>query len=51
MTDLKSSNGTRLNGERLQPGRPELLRRGNTITLANNVDLRFDYDRRAKKSS
>ncbi len=51
LTDLKSSNGTRLNGQTLQPGRPELLRRGSTITLANNVDLRFDYDRRSKKTS
>ncbi len=51
ITDLKSANGTRLNGERLQPGRPELLRRGSTITLANNVDLRFDYDRGAKKDT
>ncbi len=49
VTDLKSSNGTRLNGESLQPGRPELLRRGSTITLAGSVDLRFGYDRRTKQ--
>ena len=48
ITDLKSSNGTRLNGESLRPGQPELLRKGSTITLANNIDLRFGYDRRAK---
>lgn len=51
ITDLKSSNGTRLNGETLRPGQPELLRKGSTITLANNIDLRFGYDRRAKKNS
>ncbi len=51
VTDLKSSNGTRLNGETLQPGQPGLLRKGSTITLANNIDLRFGYDRRAKKNS
>ena len=50
VTDLKSSNGTRLNGSTLRPGQPELLRKGSTITLANNVDLRFGYERRAKKS-
>ena len=51
ITDLKSSNGTRLNGETLHPGQPELLRKGSTITLANNIDLRFGYDRRAKKNT
>ena len=51
ITDLKSSNGTRLNGERLQPGRPELLRKGSTITLAENVDLRLGFDRRTKKTT
>ncbi len=51
VTDLKSSNGTRINGESLQPGQPELLRRGSVITLANNIDLRFGYDRRAKTQS
>lgn len=51
VTDLKSSNGTRINGESLRPGQPELLRKGSTITLANNVDLRFGYDRRAKQNS
>ncbi len=48
VTDLKSSNGTRLNGGTLRPGQPELLRKGSTITLANNVDLRFGYERRKK---
>lgn len=51
VTDLKSSNGTRVNGETLRPGQPELLRKGSTITLANNVDLRFGYDRGAKQST
>lgn len=51
ITDLQSSNGTRLNGQALRPGQPELLRQGNTVTLANNVDLRFGYDRRAKDNS
>ncbi|GGG98994.1 family 16 glycoside hydrolase [Silvibacterium dinghuense] len=46
ITDLKSANGTLVDGEPLQPGQPRLLRRGNTITLANNVELRFDYGRR-----
>ena len=51
VTDLASSNGTKLNGEPLKPNQPELLRRGATITLANNVDLRFGYKRRAQKNT
>ncbi|HMF54311.1 MAG TPA: FHA domain-containing protein, partial [Edaphobacter sp.] len=49
VTDLKSSNGTRLNGETLAPGSATLLRRGNKITLADSVDLRLGYQRRTKK--
>ena len=51
VTDLKSSNGTFLIGNPLPPGEPHLLRRGSTITLANNVDLRFDYNRRPKSQA
>lgn len=48
VTDLNSSNGTRLNGTQIKPGTPEPLRRGSNILLANVVELRFDYDRGAK---
>ncbi len=51
VSDLKSSNGTRLNNEPLQPGRPELLRRGDRITLANDVELRFGHSRRDSTKS
>ena len=45
LVDLNSSNGTRLNGERLKPGTPELLRKGARIKLAESVELRFGYAR------
>ncbi len=48
--DLNSSNGTRLNGERLKPGTPELLRKGSRIQLAETVELRFGYARTDKKA-
>ncbi len=43
VTDLKSSNGTKLDGMPLKPGQPALLRRGNRILLANVVELRLGY--------
>lgn len=43
LTDLKSSNGTKLEGVPLLPGQPALLRRGNRILLANAVELRLGY--------
>ncbi len=49
LQDLNSSNGTRLNGERLKPGSPELLRKGSRIKLAETVELRFGYARNPKK--
>lgn len=51
VTDLRSSNGTRLNGEPLKPGTPAPLRKGNRITLADSVDLQVGYGRRAKKDA
>ena len=48
LTDLKSSNGTKLEGVALEPGRPMLLRRGNHILLANVVELRFGFDRKER---
>ncbi len=50
LQDLNSSNGTRIDGERLQPGSAALLRKGTRIQLADTVELRFGYDRGAKKS-
>ncbi len=47
LTDLKSSNGTRLGGVPLQPGQPALLRRGDRILLADVVELRFGYARQS----
>ena len=47
VTDLKSSNGTRVDGKSIEPGQPVLLRKGSVVTLANNVDLRFGYERAA----
>ncbi len=50
LQDLNSSNGTRVDGERLKPGESALLRKGTKIELAGTVELRFGYDR-AKKST
>ncbi len=50
LQDLNSSNGTRVDGERLQPGNAALLRKGTRIQLADTVELRFGYDRGAKKT-
>ena len=50
LQDLNSSNGTRLNGTRLKPGVPELLRKGARIKLAEVVELRFGYAREKKSS-
>ncbi len=49
--DLNSSNGTRVNGERLKPGNAALLRKGTKIQLAGTVELRFGYDKGAKKTA
>jgi len=51
LTDLRSSNGTLLNGESLRPGNPALLRRGSRITLASSVDLKLGYQRRSKRDA
>jgi hypothetical protein len=48
VSDLNSSNGTRVNGASVKPGNPVPLRKGNRILLANTVELRFGYDRGAK---
>ncbi|GAA3753587.1 family 16 glycoside hydrolase [Terriglobus aquaticus] len=48
--DLNSSNGTRVDGERLKPGSAALLRRGTRIELAGTVELRFGYDKGTKKA-
>jgi VWFA-related protein len=42
ITDLNSSNGTRLNEQRLAPGQPFQLTGGAVIGLGPNVTLRFD---------
>ena len=42
ITDLKSSNGTRLNNQRINPDQPTLLANGTLIGLGLNVVLRFD---------
>ena len=49
--DLNSSNGTRVDGERLKPGNAALLRKGTRIQLAGTVELRFGYDKGTKKSA
>jgi hypothetical protein len=48
ITDLKSSNGTKLDGTPLVPGQAALLRKGDRILLANSVEMRFGYTRRRK---
>jgi hypothetical protein len=42
ITDLNSSNGTRVNEQRLAPGQSVQLNRGAVIGLGPNVSLRFD---------
>jgi pSer/pThr/pTyr-binding forkhead associated (FHA) protein len=42
ITDLNSSNGTRLNEQRLASGQPVQLTRGAVIGLGPNVTLRFE---------
>ena len=48
LQDLNSSNGTRVDGERLKPGSAALLRRGTRIQMAETVELRFGYDKGKK---
>lgn len=40
--DLNSSNGTQINGVRLQSNLPQVLGRGTVIDLGPNLTLRFD---------
>ena len=42
ITDLNSSNGTRLNNQPLVAGQPSQLAGGSVIGLGPNVTLRFD---------
>ncbi|MCX6067240.1 MAG: FHA domain-containing protein, partial [Chloroflexi bacterium] len=42
ISDLKSSNGTRINNQRLEPDRPAQLLNGSLIGLGANVILRFE---------
>ena len=51
ITDLNSSNGTRIDGQVLEPGKPILLRRGAKLDLGGSVELQFGYDRRPKKNT
>ncbi len=44
ITDLNSSNGTRLNSVPLMPGQPKVLTSGDLINLGPNVVARFDLD-------
>ncbi len=48
LTDLKSSNGTKIDGIAVEPGRPTLLKKNALILLADSVALRFGYDSRKK---
>ena len=51
LQDLNSSNGTRVDGERLKPGDSALLRKGTKIQLAGTVEMQFGYDRARKGAS
>jgi FHA domain/von Willebrand factor type A domain len=42
ITDLNSSNGTRLNSQRLTPGQAARLASGTVIGLGPNISVRFD---------
>jgi len=42
LTDLNSSNGTKLNGQPMTPGQPMLLTSGCIIGLGPNVTIRFE---------
>jgi len=42
ITDLNSSNGTQVNGVRIQPNSPQALGRGTVIDLGPNLTLRFE---------
>jgi len=44
LTDLNSSNGTTLNGQRLTPERSVQLTSGSTIGLGPNITIRFDLE-------
>ncbi|MGI4853923.1 MAG: family 16 glycoside hydrolase [Janthinobacterium lividum] len=48
LQDLNSSNGTKVDGERLKPGNAALLRKGTKIQLAGTVEMRFGYDKGKK---
>ena len=48
VTDLKSSNGSTLEGVPLTPGQPALLRKGARLVLANSAELRLGFGRRSK---
>ncbi len=48
LTDLRSSNGTSIDGKMLEPNAPALLRKGAKIDLGGSVELEFSYDRRDK---
>lgn len=46
LKDMNSSNGTKVNGEAVLPGRPVPLRRGSRIDLGGTVVLRLGYERK-----
>lgn len=46
LKDMNSSNGTRVNGEAVLPGRPVPLKRGARIDLGGTVVLRLGYERK-----
>ncbi len=48
LTDLRSSNGTSIDGKMMEPNAPALLRKGAKIDLGGSVELEFSYDRRDK---
>jgi predicted component of type VI protein secretion system len=46
LKDMNSSNGTKVNGENISPGRPVPLKKGARIDLGGTVVLRLDYERK-----
>jgi hypothetical protein len=51
ITDLRSSNGTRVNGQPLTAGSPAPLRKGSRITLGDTVELVLSYRRRSGRDA
>lgn len=41
ITDYRSTNGTKLNGEKLEPNQPHAVTTGDTVEFGDQVELRF----------